>query len=86
MSIEVIILMIVYPIGFLLALTFFKFFGETIGMGGYDPPHESDYDDWESNSHAFLAFSMGWFVVIPLMLIAGIFILLLRFSKWSIQL
>lgn len=89
MSITVMILMVIYPIGFLLTLTFFKFFGERIGMGGYDGggPYEGyNYDDWESNDEAFFGFSLAWFMVVPVLLIVGLFKLLFLFSKWYLKL
>lgn len=80
------ILMVIYPIGFLLTLTFFKFFGESVGMGGYDPPHPDYYDDWKSNDEAFFGFSLGWFMVMPVLILVGLMKLLFLFSKWYINL
>ena len=86
MSIEVMILMVIYPIGFLLTLTFFKFFGERVGMGGYDNQAERWPDDWESNDEAFFAFSLGWFIVMPVLVIVGLYKILFLFSKWFLKL
>ena len=89
MSIAVMILMVIYPIGFLLTLTFFKFFGEKVGMGGYDrfgTYDEYNYDDWESNDEAFFGFSLAWFMVMPVLILVGLFKLLFLFSKWYLNL
>ena len=82
------LIMIIYPIGFLLTLTFFKYFGERIGMGGYNGgPYEGyDYDDWKSNEEAFIGFSLAWFIVMPVLLIVGMFRLLVKISKWYLKL
>jgi hypothetical protein len=79
------ILILIYLIGFLLTLTFFKYFGERSGMGGYNGgPYEGydydDYDDYKNNEEAFIAFSTAWFIVIPILLIVGMFKLLVKIS------
>jgi hypothetical protein len=80
------ILALVYFFGFLLTLTFFKYFGKRIGFD-YDK-YANDggwYDDWESNEQAFTAFSLFWPVIIPMMLILGIFKVIFKFGKWYIK-
>jgi hypothetical protein len=81
------ILILIYLIGFLLTLTFFKYFGERSGMGGYNGgPYEGyDYDDYKSNEEAFIAFSTVWFIVIPVLLIVGMFKLLVKISTWYLK-
>lgn len=86
MNVTAATIMLIYPIGFLLTLIFFKFFGERIGMGGYDPPHEGWYDDWDSNAEAYLGFSIGWFIIMPFLIIAGIWKGLVKFNEWFIKL
>lgn len=78
---------LLYFIGFFLTLTFFKFFGERIGMN-YDQPHPewSDWDDWDNNAQAYIAFSLAWFIVIPVLVIVGLFKLFVLFSKWYLEL
>ena len=80
------LIMIIYPIGFLLTLTFFKYFGERIGMGGYNDIDERWPDDWKSNEEAFIGFSLAWFMVIPILLVVGMFKLLVKISKWYLKL
>jgi hypothetical protein len=77
----------IYIIGFFLTLTFFKYFGVKIGFD-YDKYASEGgwYDDWESNEQAFTAFSLFWPVIIPMMLIIGIFNLIFKFGKWYIKL
>ena len=87
MSTIAVTLMLIYPIGFFLTLTFYKFFGKKIGMD-YDPPHPEwcDWDDWDSNSSAYLAFSIGWPVIVPMLLIMGFFKLMHKFTEWYLKL
>jgi hypothetical protein len=77
----------IYIIGFFLTLTFFKYFGVKIGFD-YDKYASEGgwYDDWESNEQAFTAFSLFWPVIIPMMLIIGIFKMIFKFGKWYIKL
>ncbi len=80
------IITLVYFSGFLLTLTFFKYFGKRIGFD-YDK-YANDggwYDDWESNEQAFTAFSLFWPVIIPMMLVLGIFKVIFKFGKWYIK-
>lgn len=78
------IFVIIYIVGFILTLTFFKLFGEKIGMD-YDPPHYDGYDDWDNNATAYVSFSIGWFIIMPMLSIAGLFKLLLMFSEWFLK-
>ena len=72
----------IYIIGFLLTLTFFKYFGLKIG---FDYDSERDEDDWRSNTQAFTAFSICWPVIIPMLLILGSFKLIFNFGKWYLN-
>jgi hypothetical protein len=80
------IIALIYPIGFLLTLTFFKYFGERLGFNYDEWSENSWYDDWESNADAYLAFSTLWFVVMPMMTVVGIVVLLRKLSKWYLKL
>jgi hypothetical protein len=80
------LIMIIYPIGFLLTLTFFKYFGVKIGFDYNGFANSSDwYDDWESNEQAFTAFSIFWPVMIPMLLVLGIWKIVFKFGKWYIK-
>jgi hypothetical protein len=87
MSIAVMILMIIYPIGFLLTLTFFKFFGKRINDIDYDSikPEDRWPDDWESNNDFYIGMSTFWFMTMPMWLIAGIVMVIYKFSKWYLN-
>jgi len=76
----------IYIIGFLLTLTFFKYFGVKIGFD-YDKYASEGgwYDDWESNEQAFTAFSLFWPVIIPMLLVLGIFKMIFKFGKWFLN-
>ena len=77
------LIMIIYPIGFLLTLTFFKYFGVKIGFD-YDN-RKMQWDDWDSNEQAFTTFSIFWPVIIPMLLVAGIFKMIFKFGKWFLN-
>ena len=72
----------IYIIGFLLTLTFFKYFGLKIG---FDYDSERDEDDWRSNTQAFTAFSLSWVIIIPMLLILGSFKMIFKFGKWYLK-
>ena len=76
----------IYIIGFFLTLTFFKYFGVKIGFD-YDKKENElhGWDDWDSNEQAFTAFSLFWPVIIPMMLIIGIFKMIFKFGKWYLK-
>ena len=81
------ILMLIYPVGFLLTLTFFKYFGKRIGFDYDRNANDIDwYDDWENNEEAYIGFSTMWFMVMPVLLIVGIFKILVKFSTWYLKL
>ena len=76
----------IYLIGFLLTLTFFKYFGVKIGFDYTRNANDIDwYDDWESNEQAFTAFGLLWFAVVPMLLVVGSFKLVFSFCKWYIN-
>jgi hypothetical protein len=68
----------IYVVGFLATLVFLIFFGKKIGID-YDPPHPPYYDDYDSNGSAYLAFSLGWFIIVPAMLLINGILLLIKF-------
>ena len=74
-----------YLVGFFLTLTFFKFFGKKIGFD-YDPPHCEWYDDWQSNASAYFSFSLGWILVVPVLIIIGLVKLLIVGTRWYLEL
>ena len=70
------LIMIIYPIGFLLTLTFFKYFGVKIGLD-YDEWSKNEwYDDYESNAEAYLVFSVAWPLTMTLLIVIGTWALL----------
>lgn len=82
------LLMIIYPIGFLLALTFFKFFGKKLMGVDYDSIPESERwpDDYDSNAEAYVTFSAGWPVMLLIGIVVGTVKLVFIFSKWYLKL
>jgi hypothetical protein len=79
------ILIPIYLIGFVISLTFLKYFGKRLGID-YDQDEPYSYDDWESNEQAYFGFSIFWFVLAPIATVVGIFVLLQKFSKWYLKL
>jgi hypothetical protein len=78
------IYILIYIIGFILTLTFLKLFGKKLDID-YDPPHVSDYDDWENNAQAYLAFSITWIATVPMFTVVVIVKLLYKFSQWFLK-
>jgi hypothetical protein len=44
-----------------------------------------EWDDWDTNEQAFTAFSIFWPVIIPMILIIGIFKMIFKFGKWYLK-
>jgi len=78
------IYVLIYIVGFMITLTFLRLFGKKIGID-YDPPHGSDYDDYDDNAQAYLFFSITWIVTAPMFMIVVIFKLLYRFTQWFLK-
>ncbi len=71
-----------YVLGFVVSLTLMHKYKKQLGIDNYDPPHENDYDDYDSNAQAYLWFSLGWPLWWFIMLIVFLYKHLLRFSKY----
>jgi len=78
--------MLIYPIGFLITLTFFKYFGKRIGFDYDEWNKDGYYDDWESNEHAYFGFATMWFMIVPVLIAVGLFKGLYMISKWYLKL
>jgi hypothetical protein len=78
------IYVITYIIGFIITLTFLKLFGKKIGID-YDPPHGSDYDDWDNNAQAYLSFSLTWVVTAPMFIVVVLIKSLYKFTQWFLK-
>jgi hypothetical protein len=65
-------------------LTFLKIFGKQIGFD-YDPPHEGWYDDWDSNVQAYTFFSFFWFLLMPILIVIGLYQLIIKFTTWFLN-
>lgn len=76
-----IVLFATYTIGFFLSLVIMHKYKKELDIDDYDPPHDSYYDDYDSNAIAYVSFSFVW----PLFwLFKGIFVgwsLLINLSK-----
>jgi hypothetical protein len=78
--------MLIYPLGFLITLTFFKYFGKRIGFDYDNYDKSSWYDDWESNEEAYFGLSTMWFMIVPVLILVGLFKGLYIISKWYLKL
>jgi len=78
------IYVITYIIGFIITLTFLKLFGKKIGID-YDPPHGSNYDDWDNNAQAYLSFSLTWVVTAPMFIVVVFIKSLYKFTQWFLK-
>lgn len=80
---KMITIITIYIIGFFLTLTFFKYFGVKIGFD-YDN-RKMQWDDWDTNEQAFTTFSIFWPVIIPMLLVMGIWKIVFKFGKWFLN-
>ena len=80
------ILILIYPLGFLITLTFFKYFGKRIGFDYDEWNKDGWYDDWESNEQAYFGFATMWFMVVPVLIVVGMYKGLYAISKWYLKL
>ncbi len=71
-----------YVLGFVVSLMLMHKYKKQLGIDNYDPPHESYYDDYDSNAEAYIWFSLGWPLFWFIMLIVFLYKHLLRFSKY----
>ena len=72
-----------YGIGFLFTLIFLSIFGKKLG---YDYDNRNDeYDDWESNSHAYSVFSLIWPVFMFFNLMWGLWIVLTSVTSFILN-
>jgi hypothetical protein len=78
------IFFLIYVVGFVMTLTFLKFFGKKMGID-YDPPHGSDYDDYDDNAQAYLSFSITWVVTAPMFIVVATIQLLYKFTQWFLK-
>jgi hypothetical protein len=63
---NILLLILIYFVGFVLSLLFWIKFGKELGFD-YDVPKDySNYDDWDSNAEAYSAFSLFWFIDMPI--------------------
>lgn len=77
----------IYLIGFLITLTFLKFFGKRIGLDFEDVPLSARWpDDWDDNAEAYFGFSMLWPITVSVGLLLGSFKILSKFSEWYLKL
>ena len=76
-----ILIIVIYVVGFSVSLLALHKFGRQLGWDHYDPPHGAYYDDYDSNAHAYLTFSVFWFIFWTFYGIAGIWRLMVMLSE-----
>ena len=72
-------ILLIYVIGFFATLIFFIIFGKLID---FTYTNNDDEDDFDDNPTAYIFFSIFWFVVVPMLLISGLWILLVYFTRF----
>ena len=63
---------LLYIVGFVLTLSSFIIFGNYLTGVNFDKSKKY-YDDWNSNANAFVAWSFGWFLFLPIALIIWLY-------------
>jgi hypothetical protein len=76
---------IIYIVGFILTLTFLKLFGKKLGIDYDTEITYADYDDWENNAQAYLAFSITWVVTAPMFIVVVLIKSLYKFTQWFLK-
>lgn len=71
---------IIYIVCFLVTIISLHKWGKRMGFN-YDQPHPSN-DDWDSNTQAYLVFSLVWFTFWPMVAATGIWRGLMMLSKY----
>lgn len=56
-------------------------FKKQLDIDIYDSPHNEDYDDWDSNAHAYAVWSLGWPLVYIVLILVILWKSLLFVSK-----
>ena len=74
-------IVICYIFGFFISLFLLHKFAHKLGWNHYDPPHDDYYDDYESNAHAYVAFSLAWPLFWVFNLLLCIYRLIIKFSE-----
>jgi len=70
------ILILYYLAGFIFTAIFLKLFGKKIGLDYNSPRTYVNQEDWAGNDEAYTAFSIFWFMILPIVCIFGIATLL----------
>jgi len=73
--------LITYIIGYLISLKLLHTFWKNMGITDYNDRTDPDYDNWNSNSEAFNAWSLAWFVFWPMNAIRLIYKISLQISN-----
>ena len=68
-----------YIIGFLITLTFLKFFGKALGL-------TAEHYNWDDDVDGYTMLSCIWFITIIVFTIRGIVKLVQKFTKWYLNL
>jgi hypothetical protein len=75
---------VIYILGIILSIFFLKKFGKRIGFD-YTPNKDSYWDDWQSNTEAYLAFSIVWPLFFAVLAFWGTWSLLFKFTDWVLN-
>jgi hypothetical protein len=75
----------IYITGFILSIIFLSIFGKKIGLDYSGEKDYSNYEDWDSNVHAYTTYSIVWIVFYPILFIVLIWYLLTLFTSIFIK-
>ena len=76
------ILLLAYPIGYVLTLILLHTFKRRLGIDVYDEPQAGYEDDWHSNSDAYAAWSFAWPLLWIILVVNLVWVSVCLLSAW----
>jgi len=75
-----------YIIGLLITLFFLILFGRRLLKINYDEPKTyATHDSWSSNAEAYVAWSMSWIIIVPVVILYFIYKQIVKLVKLMIK-
>jgi hypothetical protein len=76
------ILLLAYPLGYMLTLILLHTFKRRLGIDVYDEPQAGYEDDWHSNSEAYAAWSFAWPLLWIIFVVNLVWVSVCLLSAW----
>ena len=76
------ILLLAYPLGYVLTLILLHTFKRRLGIDVYDEPQAGYEDDWRSNSDAYAAWSFAWPLLWIIFVVNLVWVSVCLLSAW----